>query len=215
MSGGPFDALLQPQQRAPVLLTAWLGTLVNQLTPDLPALNSNDPITREVAIADMTLNLAILLAESMPVASTTEPVDATLKDQALRPPAPRQSQEGRQLSSNVVLTENVIGYYYGANKSSIQHWNLDTPFSKQNAVRALGERHQLFGVACFEALPEASSDGPYRGLYRIDNAWHLNVYGILFKVIMLDDERVSIVRASSGTRGPRLKSTSKAIGRSI
>lgn len=206
MGGGPFDALLQPQQRAPVLLTAWLGTLVNQLTPDLPALNSNDPITREVAIADMTLNLAILLAESMPVASTTEPVDATLKDQALRPPAPRQSQEGRQLSSNVVLTENVIGYYYGANKKLDSALEFGyTFFQNRMPYGHWANVTSFFGFACFEALPEASSDGPYRGLYRIDNAWHLNVYGILFKVIMLDDERVSIVRASSGTRGPRLK----------
>ena len=108
----------------------------------------------------------------------------------------------------VALARSDVGYLlaYGANKKLDSALEFGyTFFQNRMPYGHLANVTSFFGFACFEALPEASSDGPYRGLYRIDNAWHLNVYGILFKVIMLDDERVSIVRASSGTRGPRLK----------
>ena len=206
MNEGPFNALLLPQQQAPVLLTPWLGTLANQLTPDLPALNSHEPLARKVAIANLTLNLGILLTESMPVATASEPVDTTLKDQALRPPAPRQPQAGRQLSSDVALTENVIGYYYGANKKLDSALEFDyTFFQNRMPYGHWANVTSFFGFVYLEELPEASLDGPYRGLYRIDNAWHLIAYGIHFKVTLLDDERVAIVRDNPSTHGPRVK----------
>ena len=84
----------------------------------------------------------------------------------------------------MVLTENVIGYYYGANKKLDSALEFGyTFFQNRMPYGHWANVTSFFGFACFEALPEASSDGPYRGLYRIDNAWHLNVYGILFKVI--------------------------------
>jgi hypothetical protein len=206
MGGGPFNTLLLAQHRAPVLLTTWLGTLVNQLTPDLPALNSNEPVAREVAIADLTLNLAILLAESMPVATTSEPVDCLLKDRALRLPAPRQSPQGQQLHSNVILTENVIGYYEGANKKLDSALEFEyTYFRNRMPYGHWANITSFFGVAYFKELPAASPEGPYRGLYLIDNAWHLIIHGIRFKVVMLDDERMAIVRDNTSTRGPRVK----------
>jgi hypothetical protein len=68
------------------MLTGGLLSLASVASQDIPALTSSDAITRELAAADVLLNLGMLLLhQSLAAAQRPGPLPADLLAQALRP----------------------------------------------------------------------------------------------------------------------------------
>ena len=81
--------LLLPGLPPPLMLTGGLLSLASVASQDIPALTSSDAITRELAAADVLLNLGMLLLhQSLAAAQRPGPLPANLLAQALRPRAP-------------------------------------------------------------------------------------------------------------------------------
>lgn len=204
--GTLFNALVLPQRRDPVLLTPWLCELANQLRPYLPNLDSQDPVARETATAEMIVNLAILLVERSPNGTPHAPLETTLKNRVMRPLAPRLAPEHWPRSQGAPLTEHSEGYYLGPNKklnSALEFLythvkNKLSRYAWWNVMRLNADRP--------DTLPEPIRYGPRRGLYVIEGVWHAFIDPFLYRVNLLEGERVMIVDDRDTTRpGPHLK----------
>ncbi|WP_241824486.1 hypothetical protein [Pseudomonas fluorescens] len=56
-----FNTLLLPLTRGPLMLAGWMMVLITSLKQDLPALDSDDPKAKELALIDLLLNTAMVL----------------------------------------------------------------------------------------------------------------------------------------------------------
>ena len=78
--------LLIPALPRPLMLAGWLFSLASSVSQDIPALASNDSATRELAVADVLLNLGMLLFHLFPsVTPEPTPLTAVNRAQALHP----------------------------------------------------------------------------------------------------------------------------------
>lgn len=59
-------------------------------------------------------------------------------------------------------------------------FNLST--ARDSTSARLFNKLQAVKVAWPASLPEPVATGPFKGLYRIDNKWHVTVAGLLFRV---------------------------------
>ncbi|WP_460135755.1 coiled-coil domain-containing protein [Pseudomonas sp. S1_E04] len=200
-----FNTLLLPLLRGPALLTAWLLTLATSLQRDVPMLGSTDPTTRELAAADVLLNLANVLGELAPRAPSTAPLPSRLKDQALRLPAPRRLPDQWPQPKAPRITEGVVvmsGEFPGERSTALE---LGFASARQRLTAAQQARLSRLQVPRPAILPPLLY-GPRRGLYVLDNQWHVLIEQHLYRLNLLEDGSTVIVDPLDSSRqGPYVK----------
>ncbi|MBN2991500.1 hypothetical protein JWR97_09005, partial [Pseudomonas cedrina subsp. fulgida] len=154
---------------------------------DLAGLNSSDPTTRELALIDLLLNMAmVLLHAAAPANPRLQALDehapndlAARLDAWRRPataPAPLDALDVRQ--GSVALPGEPPATGHTALDFSR---SLASAKAAANLLEALLEVH----VPWPQKLPAAEASGPRKGLYRIDGQWHASVGGLLFQVAVV------------------------------
>jgi len=189
-----FNTLLMPLLRGPAMAAVWLWSLMASASHDIPALSSDDAVTRELAAVDLLLNLA-LLAGQLPSTRATlaEPLPETLKQQAMRPPAPRIIPERWPLLEPPVIREGAVALPGESSKAASM--NLDFSFASPRRSLTAQQRTRLgnLQVPRPTRLPGPVTYGPYTGLYVIDNKWHALVDDKLYRVTPESDGSATMI----------------------
>ncbi|SDU91117.1 dermonecrotic toxin domain-containing protein [Pseudomonas corrugata] len=178
-----FNTLLFPLLRGPAMTTVWLWNLMASAQQDIPALSGEDPVARELAAVDLLVNLALLVSQS-PAGhgpATRAVVPESIKEQAMRPPAPRAIAEQWPAPQAPTLVEGTV---------TLPDANIDTgrrlDFSFARAsgrlTPALQARLQRLQVSTPSSPLAPIENGPYKGLYVINNKWHAKVEGVLYRI---------------------------------
>ncbi|MFW9268958.1 dermonecrotic toxin domain-containing protein [Pseudomonas sp. NR3] len=179
-----FNTLLFPLLRGPAMAIAWLWNLMASASHDLPALASEDPATRESAFVDFLVNLALLTSHvfSGPAPSRA-PIAESLKEQAMRPPAPRVIAEQWPAPAKPDILEGAVTLP-DAHADTLSQI-LDLSFTSAHHRLTPEQRTQLRNMTVPRpmTLPEPFSVGAFNGLYVIDSKWHALVDETLFRVI--------------------------------
>jgi hypothetical protein len=187
-----FNTLLFPLLRGPAMASVWLFNLMASATQDFPALNSDDPTTRELAAVDLLINLALLVSQ---VPSLREPAlpafSTSIKNQAMRAPATRFIPEQWPAPAMPALLEGPVAMPGTHAPAAI----LDLRFSNARRRLTPQQHAQLrnMQVAQPASLPNPIRHGPLKGLYVIDNSWHALVEGRLYRIDLESQDRVMII----------------------
>ncbi|MBC3365521.1 DUF6543 domain-containing protein [Pseudomonas sp. SWRI154] len=202
-----FNTLLVPLLRGPAMAVAWLWNLMASANHDIPALSSNDPMTRELATVDLLLNLTMLVSQFPSIAAPSRAaVPQVLRTQAVDSPAPRAFPEQWPAPVQPDINEGYVTLPGYANTDDAA---LD--FSFANARNRLTPeqltRLQRMQVPRPSSLPEPIKNGPLMGLYVIGNKWHALVENTLYQASVETDASVTIVDPlDQSKKGPMLRS---------
>ncbi|MGH2419838.1 hypothetical protein EJ576_22365 [Pseudomonas sp. C 49-2] len=202
-----LNTLLLPLLQGSAMSIAWLLMLTQSLNQDIPALESNDPLARELAWIDLlsSLSLALMHANSSAVPRQSliaaNPRNTALALAPLRRPMGTLPVSVRRGAATVALPDVPIADGRTA---------LDFAFS--NALNHLSTSQRAhvesFKVPRPAALPMPIMTGPLQGLYRLEGGLHALVGNDLYRVSR-ESSRVFIVDALDPSRtGPWLKSNS-------
>jgi len=189
-----FNTLLLPLLRGPAMATAWLWNLMASANQDIPALGSEDPVTRELAAVDLLLNLGMLMIQFPSAnAAPRAPLPEALKEQAIRPPAPRIVPEQWPAPAPPSIHQGPVALPGERIEGSGS--KLDLSFAsagRRLTAEQLARLHRL-QVNAPASMPEPTKYGPYTGLYVIRNTWHALVDGKLYQVSPESDGTATIV----------------------
>lgn len=203
-----FNSLVFPFLRGPALAMAWISTLADSLVHDIPALSSEDAMTRELAIIDLLINLALLPGQfSSSAAPSHPPIAESLKEQAIRPPAPRVIPEQWPAPAKPGVREGTVTLPDA--HSNVVGQNLDLSFTSARNRLTPEQRTQLRGmqVSRPESLPTPIRYGPFTGLFVIDGKWHALLDGDLFRISPQEDGSARIIDPLDPSKsGPVLQS---------
>lgn len=203
--------LLLPGLPRPLMLTGGLRSLTALAVRDIPALASNDKATRETAAADVLINLGMLLLhpvlEALPRLAK---LPTGLKASALRPFAPPQLKEEWPVPPPPRIDAGLVSLpgEFPNTESTV----VDFSFASARNQLTSNQRERLSAltVAKPEPLPPAQAEGPHKGLYRIDEQWHVLIAEGFFRVNMDPSGTAVIVSASDINKpGPCVKPDSR------
>lgn len=201
-----FNTLLFPLLRGPAMASVWLWSLMASASQDIPALNSEDPATREQAAVDFLVNLAMLVSQFHAIRAPSRPlVSAETKNQAMQPPAKRIVAEQWPAPASPEILEAPIALPGAEGPGS----NFDFSFASARHRLTSEQRTRLYSkqVPRPARLPEPINYGPLTGLYVIDHKWHALVEERLYRVTPEADGSVMIVDPQSPSQmGPLLQS---------
>ena len=203
-----FGTLLLPMLRGPAMLTGWLIVLLNSARHDIPALNSPDPVTRELALVDMLLNVGMLLL--MHPSATAQPSELLGEDiqaKALKPPAPRRDPGQWPQPTPPEVREGIVALDADAIKADSGPFDFGFSSARVQLTPSQRARLEALRVSKPEGLPAPIASGPRKGLYDIQGNGYAQVEGHWYRVETREDDTVVITFPSdSGIRGPLLKS---------
>jgi len=177
-----FNTLLLPLIQGPAMLAGWFLVLVSSLEQDLAGLDSDDSTTKELALIDLLLNVAMVLLHSssnpgrqtLPERSSQE-IDLHLESWRRASPVPYTQAPPRVRQGPVALP---------GEPPATGHTTLD--FSRSLASGKAGAKLLdallTVNVPWPEPIPSPQVDGRLKGLYRIGDHWHASVGGLLFQV---------------------------------
>lgn len=200
-----LNTLLLPLLQGSAMSIAWLLMLTQSLNQDIPALESSDPVARELAWIDLLSSLSLALLHvtrgtppSQPLIAA-EPRDAALVLAPWRRPAGSLSTGARLAVGTVALPDVLV-----AEGRTV----FDFAFS--NALNHLTTSQRAyvegFKVPRPAQLPMPIMTGPLQGLYRLDDGLHALIGHGLYRVSQ-ESSRVFIVDALNSSRtGPWLRS---------
>jgi hypothetical protein len=201
-----FNTLLFPLLRGPAMASVWLWSLMASASQDIPALISDDPATRELAAVDFLVNLAMLVSQLSSVrAPSLVPVSESTKNQAMRAPARRVAVEQWPSLSLPKIMEGTVALPGAEMPGAL----LDFDFTNARDRLTPEQRTQLrrMRIPRPAVLPAPIDQGPFTGLYVIDNAWHALVEGHLYRVDTESDGSVTVIDpTTTSRRGPSLRS---------
>lgn len=206
-----FSSLLfVPALPGPVMLT--LGSLawIRMATQDIPALQSDDPAIRELAVSDVLLNVGMTLFHlSLQNLPRLTKLAKRLKTQALRPFAPlRIAEQWPEHPSAKVFSGAVT---LAGELPNTQSTLLDFSFANARNRLTSSQRQRLasFEVLRPEPLPPAQASGLYKGLYRIEQRWHVLIDQKLYPVDIAPNTPTVITSPSNPDhQGPNVISDS-------
>ncbi|MCL6702447.1 DUF6543 domain-containing protein [Pseudomonas sp. T1.Ur] len=203
-----FQTLLMPLLRGPAMAAAWLWTLMAGASHDIQALNSEDPLTRELAAIDLLINLSMLVHQFPAISAPVHaPPAETLKEQAMRSPAPRTVAEQWPAPASPRVLEGTVTL--PGEDSGVASSALDLSFANARHRLTSGQRAQLnrLQVPRPASLPEPIEQPPYVGLHSIDGRWYALVDEQLYQVRPEADGSATIVDPLDPARsGPPLQS---------
>ncbi|MGY2377536.1 dermonecrotic toxin domain-containing protein [Pseudomonas sp. SDO524_S393] len=179
-----FNTLLLPLVKGPAMLAGWFLVLVSSLEYDLKGLDSNDPTTRELALIDLLLNVAMVLLHATRPSDPSQRALAELaaQDNALhmtpwlRSPGVPPTLEATSIRQGSVA---LSGEPPASGHTALDFiHSLASPKASTTLLNALLEVR----IPWPPTLPAPQAQGPLKGLYRINNLWHATVGGLLFRV---------------------------------
>ncbi|MCS4251431.1 hypothetical protein [Pseudomonas sp. BIGb0164] len=198
-----FNTLLLPLARGPFMLAGWLFSLMDAASKDLPALNSQDPIARELAVVDLLLNVGMLMFQMTPSSTapvihehansvpTPSPFAARRAEQWPQPPEP-VLQQGPVLLESQGLTDTVFDFSFSSARDQL------SPSQQEHLWRLQAPKPQT--------LPEPVLNGPRRGLYHHLRDWYALIEHRWYQVRLETEGGVVIVDPFDTTRlGPYLQ----------
>ena len=203
-----FNTLLMPLLRGPVMTTLWLWNLMGSASHDIAALSSEDPVTRELAVVDLLLNLGMLAHQFPSISALSHaPVPHALKEQAMRPPAPRVIPEQWPTPVPPRILEGPVGLPGEHSQGAL---DLSFASTGQRLTQEQRNRLQRLQVPRPTSMPEPIKYGPYTGLYVIQNKWYALVEDKLYRISPEPDGNTVIVDPQAprdpAKNGPVLKS---------
>ncbi|WP_214512728.1 dermonecrotic toxin domain-containing protein [Pseudomonas brassicacearum] len=203
-----FNTLLFPLLRGPAMSVAWLWSLMASASHDIPALSSEDPTTRELAAVDLLVNLAMLVSQFPPArAPSRASVPTSVKEQAMRSPAPRVVEQQWPAPASPRILEGSVAL--PGEQSEVASRTLDLRYStpRFNLTPEQRTRIRRMQVLRPASLPEPIQYGPFKGLYVIGNKWHVLMQDSLYQVSPDPDGSTTIVDPLDPARtGPALQS---------
>ncbi|MEB0207266.1 dermonecrotic toxin domain-containing protein [Pseudomonas sp. CCC3.1] len=207
-----FNLVLLPFLSVPTLLTVGLSVMLLAAIKDIPALNSQDPITRELGLVDLLLNLAMVLFP-LPASVPARPLLADgVREQVVKPRAPERSADRWPELPSPRVSAGAVAF--PGELPDVQSTPLDFSFASSQNRLTPNQRKMLsrFEVNKPAQMPQPilhnpRADEPRKGLYVIDNKWHALVEDTLYE-IDVGLEGVVIVDPADGNHfGPYLKSS--------
>lgn len=207
-----FNLVLLPFLSVPTLLTVGLSVMLLAAIKDIPALNSQDPITRELGLVDLLLNLAMVLFPPHASVPARPSLAAGVREQVVQPRAPERSAERwPELPSPRVSVGAVA---FAGELPDINSTPLDFSFASSKNRLTPSQRNRLshFEVMKPDSMPQPvlhnpSADVPRKGLYVINNKWHALVEDKLYEVSVEPEGIVIVDPTDSKHFGPYLKSS--------
>ncbi|MDO9346635.1 MAG: hypothetical protein Q7T99_24500 [Pseudomonas sp.] len=179
-----FNTLLLPLARGALMLAGWLLVLVSSLQEDLEGLDSDDPTRRELALIDLLLNTAMVLMHgATPSERAAKPLPKLEEHDHLLHLKPLRRIAGMPAQPGVAQVRQATVALPGEPPAG-GHTALDfirsiaSPKAGANLLKALLAVH----VPWPSSLPPPEASGRLKGLYRIGDAWHASVGGLLFQV---------------------------------
>lgn len=198
-----FNTLLLPLARGPLMLTGWLLSLMSSASHDIPALNSDDPVTREQALVDLLLNVGMLLVHLAPTtAQPAVPLSEEVKQQALRTTIARRPAEQWPSPAAPDIRQGPVALESDGNSV------FDFGFSSARNQLTSSQRARLsrFNAPRPEPLPPPEAHGLRQGLYRHLDDWYALVENQWYLVNVARDASTMIVDPIDRRRlGPLLK----------
>ena len=166
--------------RGPLAAVGWLMQLAQGLTHDLPALESDDPLAKELAWVDLLLNIGMLVVHhGPPVAVADSP---TFDQQRLIREPFRRPLPGAATSRVAVVERGVVGLPSEPPGGGETLMDFDHSLAGDSASARLLEKLRQVNVPWPEPAPEPVKIGIHAGLYGINGLWHASVGGLLFRV---------------------------------
>ena len=203
--------LLLPGLPPPIMLTGGLLSVAKLASQDIPALASSDAATRELAAADVLLNLGMLLFhQSQTALQKLTPLPEGLMSKALRAQAPARIAEIWPEPEPPKIVTGIValpGELPGARSTEL---DLGIASASDRLTASRRELLASFKVARPETLPPPIPDGLFKGLYLIDQKWHALLGEGLYPVHIDSEDNVAISSSTDINRiGPNLRTDGK------
>ena len=202
-----FSTLLLPLARGPLMLTGWLLSLLSSASRDIPALNSQDPVTRELAWVDLLMNVGMLMFELAPTLVPPKRVlPEDFKWQALHSPLPRRIAEQWPPYPTVAIDHGAV--MLGGGSSGLADSVFDFSFANARQRLTADQQQRLLQLQALkpEVLPDPVKSGPHQGLYKNLLDWYALIDTRWYQV-HLDADGVAIVDPfNTQHHGPYLQS---------
>ncbi|WP_426177927.1 hypothetical protein [Pseudomonas sp. TWRC1-2] len=173
-----FNTLLMAV-RGPLAAIGWLMQLVQGLTHDVPALESDDPQTRALAWVDLLQNIALLLVHQG--SPTAAPVHAAREEALPTQPALRRAVFGPASSPPAIIERGTVGLPSEPPGGGRTLLDFDHSLASDAASAALLEKLRAFSVPWPQPAPAQVRLGRHLGLYNLNGVWHASVGGLLFR----------------------------------
>lgn len=208
-----FNTVLAlPFLRGPVMVTAWLTSLVVAVNNDIPALSSQDSIDRELAIVDLLLNLGMLLFHAGSSIGGSRPeLAAGLREQVVRPRAPVRvfDQWHEPLAPKVVKGPVALPGELPKAGSMVLDFSFASARNRLSPSQrtALSRLQVPFPELKPQPIQYTSKTGQaLRGMYVIESKLHVLVDGNLYQVRVEPQGLVIVDPLDTQRLGPYLKS---------
>lgn len=198
-----FNIFMLPYLRGPVMLTAWFLLLVQALARDVPALSSDDAVTRELAVVDLLQNLAMVLLQ---VRAITPPPLTSPQARSTpllrRAPVPRRIAKAWPPRPPAIVKDGVVFMPGEWQKNAIE--DLDFSFASANnrLTPDLRKKLEALAVPKPQALPLPERSDALAGLYLTEDGGYALIDQAYYPV-QIEAGEVSIVG------GPALQSDGK------
>lgn len=205
-----FSTLLLPLLRGPAMLTGWLISLMSSALQDIPALNSPDPVARELALVDLLLNVGMLLLQHPSDGrQTPELLEENIQAKALHPPGPRRPPDQWPTPMPPEVREGTVALDGNALGSVGIPFEFGFSSARERLTPSQARRLANLQVPQPDDLPLPASNGPRKGLYEIQGNWYAQADGHWYRVeIRTDDSVVVVLPSDANVPGPLLKSDS-------
>ncbi len=201
-----FSTLLLPLARGPLMLTGWLLSLAGSASRDIPALNSHDSVTRELAWVDLLLNVGMLMFELAP---TLAPPKRTLPDdlkwQALHSPLERRTAEQWPPSPAPLVEYGPV--MLGGGSSGMADSVFDFSFTSARQRLTADQQQRLLQLQAPRppVLPEPVMTGAHRGLYAYQGEWYALLDIGWYQLHLEDGDGVIVDPLNPDRHGPNLQ----------
>jgi hypothetical protein len=178
-----FNTLLMAV-RGPLAAVGWLLQLMQSLKQDLPALQSTDPTTRELAWVDVLMNIGMLLLHQR---APDEPTRLARHDepgtvQALARLPFRRTRVVPAGAPTAQIRRGSVGLPAEPAGGGRTLLDFDRSLAGDAAAARMLEKLLAYTVRWPDPVPAPIDIGFYKGLYRIDGKLHASVGGLLLRV---------------------------------
>lgn len=165
----------------PAMVVGWMLQITHSLINDLPALDSDDAVARNLAWTDLLLNIGLVLLHVAKETGTAALPDSTDTVAPIALDPLRHPLRSFPTRLDPVIHQEAPGLPSEppGSGNTLLDFNLSTARDSTSA-RLFNKLLELH-VAWPEPLPEPTTTGTFKGLYLINNDWHASIAGLLFR----------------------------------
>jgi len=178
-----FNNLLLPLARGPAMLVGWMLQITHSLIQDLPALDSDDAMSREQAWVDVLLNIGLLLLHAPLREASPNALPPNAAPEFAQVLAPLRQPTAHPFdTTRAEITEASPGLPSEPPGSGNTLLDFSLSTARDSASARLFEKLKAVRVPWPAKLPDPIASGPFKGLYRINDKWHASVAALFFRV---------------------------------